>query len=491
MNRVTEFVDSFIPKNLSKKRAESLKAELTCHIMDKADFYMDIGYDKMKSMNKAIEDFGTDENDKNFIFNEFEELYSEKNIFAVGAFIIIAVMNFLCLPLDLWVTSADFNRDPDPASAFMSFFMIFIVLGMIVFARIKKYRKTLTAIGIINTLLSVLLLASMYPQMAAYTMSSNLIYLADLLTPFSMGHMIVMATNGLLSMAIWVALLIIPAIYCFVTAVRIKRGAANSVANPKKTATVFVAVFAVATVVSCLLQPVGQKYVDDYPVWFDCFHNHISEESQKKFDEISLGDSYIEVSEKLRAEGYTTITDYEKTLDRLTKKQFRTDIKNFSFPDDYAVWFIPEKYVRGNGFIALRAENNIVNGKSVGNIDKHMYNEKEQTFGYSGVDFKHDMFAVMDNFRALKLGDTEPEVMSKFGDGFIYTKRFSIEDEKINTYYRIYFYGEMNPEAKLYHEANDHRYIEFLFVEGRLVRGVMYDHIYRENKKKVEYETVR
>ncbi len=490
MNRITDFVDSFIPDNIPKKEATLIRAELTCHIMDKVDFYKDIGYNDMESIDKAIADFGTDENDKNFIFNEFEELYSERSIFAVGAFIIIAVMNFLCVPLDLWVTSVDFNQDPDPQSALYSFCMIFVVLGMIAFARIKKYRKTLTAIGIINTLLSVLLLVSMYPQMAAYTMSSNLIYLIDLLTPFSMGHMIVMANNGLLSMAIWVALLFIPAIYCFVTAVRIKRGAAKTIDNPKKKAGIFAGVFFAVTVTSCLLQPVGEKYIDDYPVWFDCFYNYISEESQKKFDEISLGDSYSEVSEKLKAEGYTTTADYEKTLDRLTKKQFRTDMKKFIFPDDYVVWFMPDKYVKGNGFIALRYENNVVTGKSVGNIDKHMYNEKEQTFGYTGIDYKHDMFAVMDNFRALKLGDSEAEVMSKFGEGFVYTKRFSLQGVKRTNYYRIYFYGKTDPEAKRF-EGYDNRYIELIFEDGRLIRGVMYDHIYREYKHKVESEKVR
>ena len=42
MNRIAEFVDSFIPKNIPKKKALMLKAELTCHIIDKADFYKDV-----------------------------------------------------------------------------------------------------------------------------------------------------------------------------------------------------------------------------------------------------------------------------------------------------------------------------------------------------------------------------------------------------------------------------------------------------------------
>ncbi len=492
MNRITDFVDGFIPDNIPKKEATLIRAELTCHIMDKIDYYKEIGYNDMESFDKDVADFGTDECDKNFIFNEFEELYSERSIFAVGAFIIVAVMNYLCVPLDLWVTSADFNRDPDPAGAFMSFGMIFVVLGMIVFARIKKYRKTLTAIGIVNTLLTVVPLVSFYPQMAAYTMSSNLIYLVDLLTPFSMGHLVSMGENGLVSMAIWFATLLIPAIYCFITAVRIKKGKAGSVTNVQKTVTAIGIAFAVITIASCLLQPVSAKYVDDYPVWFNCFNNAVSDVSQKKFDEISLGDTYSEVGKNLREDGYTTIEDYEKTLDRLTRKQFRKDIADFNFPKNYDIWFMPDKHVKGNGFIALRAENNIITGMAVGNVDADMYNEKEQTFGYTSVDYKHDVLGAIYNFRSLKKGDSEPEVMSKFGSdaGFIYTKRFSVEGENRCNYYRIYSYGKIDPEAKKY-EGYDHRYIELLFENSKLVRGVMYDHIYRDYNNKVESETVK
>ena len=57
MNRITDFVDGFIPDNIPKKEATLIRAELTCHIMDKADFYKDIGYNDMESIDKAIADF--------------------------------------------------------------------------------------------------------------------------------------------------------------------------------------------------------------------------------------------------------------------------------------------------------------------------------------------------------------------------------------------------------------------------------------------------
>ena len=42
-----EFVDNFIPKNLSKKQKAKLKDELICHILDKKDYYEEIGYSEL------------------------------------------------------------------------------------------------------------------------------------------------------------------------------------------------------------------------------------------------------------------------------------------------------------------------------------------------------------------------------------------------------------------------------------------------------------
>ena len=491
MNRITEFIDSFIPKNIPKKKALMLKAELTCHIIDKADFYKEIGYDDMESINKAIEDFGTNENDKNFIFNEFEELYSEKSILGILAFIFISVMNYLCLPLDLWVTSADFNRDPDPVSAFISFSMIFVVLIMISFARIKKYRKTLISIGVINTLIAVTLLVSFYPQMAAFTLGYDIIYLIDKFTPFSVGHLIVSALESVFAMILWFGILIIPALYCFVEAIRIKKGTAKTVKNYKKKIIKFCIVFYVIATASCLLYPVSEKYVNEYPVWLDSYYNYVSNESEQKFNEIVIGNSYADVSNTLKSEGYMTIEEYENSLDRLTSKQFRYNLKKFDFEEGYDIWFKPDKYVSGNGFVGLKQEDGIIIAKSIGNINRKMYNEKNNNFGYSNSDFNHDMFAMFEYFRALNLGDTETDVIGRFGSdfGFIYTKFFSVEDGKEIHYYRIYCYGITNPEGKSY-EKNDSRYIELTFENGQLIKGTMYDKIYLDKGSEIRIESI-
>lgn len=499
MDRITGFVESFVPKNLPKKRADELREELTCHILDKADYYREIGYDKNDSIDKAIAAFGTDESSKNYILKEFEELYSERSIFGIIAFFIIAAMNALCVPLDIWVYSADFNRDPDPLGAFISFSMTFVVLLMITVARIKKYRKTLISIAVANTLIAGSLLCSFYPQMAAYTIGDNIIYLIDRFTPISVGNAITMHidslfTEGMIALVLQWAFLLVPAIYCIIEAVRIGKGKANPVKNPKNKVLVFCALFLASTAVSCLLQPASQRYVDDYPVWLDNYDNCISEESSQKFDEISIGDTYSEVSNFLSSEGYISIEQYRNSLDKLTKKQFDNNLKEFTFKDGFEVWFDPDpdKWIKGNGFVGIKKENDIITAVGIGNLNQDMYSGKYYNFGYWD-DYDHDIYGMIGNFRALNEGNSETEVMSKLtGDyGVIYTKIVSLEDGKKESYYRVYCHGEIDPEAKAYRDMFDERYVELFFENGKLTYGEMYDEIYLDKGSKVESESIR
>lgn len=488
MNRITEFVDSFIPKNISKKKSAILKDELTCHIMDKVDFYKEIGYDESESVNKAIEDFGTDEADKKFIFNEFEELYSEKSVLGILAFVIIALMNFMCYPLDLWVTSADFNRDPDSLSSFISFSMIFVVLIMIAFARIKKYRKTLISIGVINTIIAVTLLMSFYPQMAAYTMGFNIVYLIDNFTPFCIGH--ISAIEDIFGMLFWFGFLIVPSLYCFIEAFRIKRGRAKEIKNPKKKVAIFSGIFLAIAIASALLYPVSEKYIDDYPVWFRESNNYISDETSQIYNEISIYDKYSETDNHLSFAGYVPVEQYGNTLDRVRKKQFNKNLEKFDFAEGYEIWFKPDEKIQGNGFVGIKQENGIITGKAIGNLEENMY-MGTGNFGYWN-DSEDDMFTMLDYFGSLKKGDAEVEVMSRFGSefGFVYAKRNTLENGKEINYYRIHCYGLVDPDAKKDIDRDDDRYIELTFENGVLVKGTMYDKVKLENGSEVKTENI-
>ena len=60
MNKISNFIDEFIPKNISKKRRLLLTNELENHLLDKSNFYKEIGYPEEESIQKAIDDFIAD-----------------------------------------------------------------------------------------------------------------------------------------------------------------------------------------------------------------------------------------------------------------------------------------------------------------------------------------------------------------------------------------------------------------------------------------------
>lgn len=491
MSKISDFIDEFVPKNLSKKRRLLLIRELENHLFEKIDFYKEIGYGDEDSKEKAIADFGTDEDMKKSIFNEFEELYSEKRFLAILSLFGILLMNYLCFPLDIWVTSADFNDDPTPLSSLISFGMILAVCGLITFARVKKYRKMLVSIGVANFVIGGVFLLNFYSQCAVYSIAHNLVYLIDVFTPASIGDYIVYGDYNVVSLVVWEAIPFIFAIYCFIVAVKIKRGSAKNIINPKKKIIIFSVVFSMVAILTSALLPKGLAYNNDYKVWFNEYNNFISDESETMFDNISVGDSYYNVSNMLISQGYTTAKAYEETLDRIELKQFRNSYEKFNFADGYEVWFKIENRPIGNGFVGIKQENGIIIAKGIGNLEETMYDD-ENNFGYSEIEFNHNMHLMTDYFRSLEKGNSEAEIMNRFDVdlGSVYSKRFSIENEVEKHYYRLYCYGIVNPQEKNWYEKRDNRYIELTFENGTLKSAIMYDKIYLDKKSKIIFEAV-
>ena len=493
MNRISEFADSFVPKNLSKKRKNALKQEIICHVLDKADYYQELGYTEEESISKATEDFGTDEDMKKNILSEFEELYSEKTIFGLLAGLLIFIMNWLCFPLDIWVASADFNRDPDPAGTFASFFMIFIVLALIVFARIKKYRKMLLCIGISNILVLGILLWCFYPQMAGQAMAYNLAYLIDRFTPLLLGKENIVSSFMLV--IAWCGIPLIFALYSVVASVLLKTGRIYDVKNPRKKCIITGAVFAAVTLITCMLQPTGQRYIDDYPVWINAYDMYISEETEDLYGRIKTGDSFQTAEKILISEGFRSFEEYRGHLDKLTKKQFDADIADLTFAEGYTIYFHPEKYIKGQGLVGIREKDGIVTGVAIGNVSRYMYDSKNQTFGYANTYIWSrwdDINEVKEYFSLLNTGDDEYGVMLPFGTyyGEIYSKRKYTENGRDKTYYRIHFYGLMHSEKKHEYERNDSCYIELTFLDGKLENGALYTDTYEDGERNIYMDEI-
>ncbi len=484
MNRITDYVNSIIPDNIPKKKKQQLYDELLSHAYDRKDYYTEIGFDENTSTEKALADMGEGETVKNSIRVNFEELYVERTWWAFAAAAVVLAMNILCFFTGMWVMSADFNDEPTAFTAFVSFMMIFVMLFEIAFARVKKYRKTLVGIGIANVLVAGNFLMCFYPQSAFYVLDLNIICLLERFTPLYMNDFLEYYVGGMFYISC-IVFLALCSMYCFVMAVLIKKGRAETVKSAKMKLFVFTAVYFAVAVASSAIYPWSEAYEQNYPMWFSEYISGICEETSELYDNINLLDDYNTAAEYLTASGWVSTAAYEKTLDKVTLKQFRGEIRRFGFVEGYEVWFTPDesKNIKGNGFIALqKSVDNKITGKRVGNINADMYSSNSG-FGYSRVDYvRDDMQELMSAFDNLKKGDREEDVLAVFGSdkgvvyqyGEFYTKAAFIENGNVKTYYRLYSYGTVYPEEKSYYDRVKSRCYEFTFENGLLTQGNMY-----------------
>lgn len=88
---VEDYLDSVIPQKISEATKSRLRAELECHIHDRADFYMEIGYDEDAAFEKAVEQMGEGEEVK----TEFESLYNDSTLKGVLLFLGMCTVNWL------------------------------------------------------------------------------------------------------------------------------------------------------------------------------------------------------------------------------------------------------------------------------------------------------------------------------------------------------------------------------------------------------------
>ena len=491
MNKITEFVEDFIPKNLSKKQKEKLKEELTCHILDKKDYYVDLGYGEEESIEKAIEDFCTDENDKAYINSEFENLYSERTWFAVFSAIAVAAINMVCLFSGLWVQTADVKGDPEPVTVMIGFGFIFLVLLIVAVARIKMYRKSLVAAGIINILIPASMILCVYPQNAAFAIAYNSTYLTDILTPIYITDIMSSYAHDIFAYFLYWTIPVAIALYCFISAIRIKKGKAKRIKKPKVKIAIFSCVFLIFAVTSSLIYIPAKKHIDNYPKWFGVSYNRITESPESCFNEISIGDSYSDAVTILHSKGYVSVDEYKKSLDKITLKQFNGELRTYDFYDELEIWFIPDNAEYGNGFVGVKSIDGKITGIAIGDICKNVYVEKDSLFdksvyfGYNGANSErhYDVEAAIKHFGLLKKGDSEEIVLSQFIEkyGDVYGKYFSSENGNEKHIYRIYSENSAFEEVVWLVQLPDVRYFEFVFENGKLTNGAMYDREYVDN----------
>ena len=96
--RISEFIADYLPKRITKETRYKLQYELENHIYDRIDYYKEIGYSEEESLEKALKDFGDDEETKEQIKKEMGEIHGPDtlaDLFTFGIpFVVILTLSF-------------------------------------------------------------------------------------------------------------------------------------------------------------------------------------------------------------------------------------------------------------------------------------------------------------------------------------------------------------------------------------------------------------
>ncbi|MGN0444703.1 MAG: permease prefix domain 1-containing protein [Acutalibacteraceae bacterium] len=468
---IKNYIDSIIPKNISKSRKKSISDEFESHIYEKIDFYEEIGYTKEQSIKKALEEMGESEEIRQSICDDFNELYYEKMWWPFGVGVGILLMNLAFGFAGCWVAGIEYMGDPHWLQTAASVIMIFIITAVFLYAIKRRYISTIVSIAISNFLIGISMLWCFYPQTAIWSAYYNLCYLIDKFTPVYAFDYFDKADNVCFRGSI--IFLIVVSIFCFVLAIFVEDMRRKTINKITKVIGLTAVVFSVAT---CILHPLSTEYRDNYKKWFDVYNSNISAKSMSVYNLLNEAESYDEAVSILKSENYISREEFEKTTDRNTLKRFRASMNDFNFFDNtYEVWFNTKEHIEGNGFIFIKKDkNNNLAAYGIGN-GCVMFEADSLDFGVSFIGFNQndDMQNIMKEFKTLKVGDKENDVMSFFGkeQGSVYTIFTEKDDGKTNNYYRVRCCNyDSDEDYDLYKEY----YIELTFEDGILTDGCLY-----------------
>ncbi len=88
---VEDYISKIIPDKIADSTKAELRAEIECHIYDKAEFYMEIGYDEEAAFQKAVDEMGETKD----VREEFESLYKDSTLKGILLFLGMCTINLL------------------------------------------------------------------------------------------------------------------------------------------------------------------------------------------------------------------------------------------------------------------------------------------------------------------------------------------------------------------------------------------------------------
>ena len=403
---VEDYLNSVIPEKISEATKTRLRAELECHISDRADFYMEIGYVEDSAFTKAIEQMGEGEEVK----TEFESLYNDSTLKAV-------LLLFLILFFDLLAAISNFGGAQfllffdEHISMFSSFESLVISVSVVCFnilLIIYSYRnhrtKKLKALGYANLIMSAIpfIFNSLYYPFSYLVFEA----IADLTNTSDFFHF----SDFRFYMAEFVSLPM--CICCFGLLFRLKKCVKY---KRRKNISFFKISFVVISfflsVSACGLyfcnNPVSEYFnhsglaylVEEYLV-----EPLKSDSTEKLFDSITGDTDFSQADEMLKKDGFIPHTDIEKYLsDKEDLDRYEFELQYILNGTEEIVYTRPDEgYISYlNGCIILYpAETGKIKYKKI--IDADDYYTK-----------KDDTAKAKELFEAFRFADDKKTVLSK------------------------------------------------------------------------------
>lgn len=473
-DKIKSYIQSVLPVNLSDAKRKALYDELCCHILDRYEFYKEIGFSDEESTQKAIHDMGEDEETTDYIRNEFDELYFEKTWWAVLAFFGVLVLNAIAGVFGVWVVAGDSLGPPSILRTVVSFLMVTAILFGTWAAYHFGCRKTLIALGTAEVMVAVSLLFCFFPQAAFYSFFNAIFYLLDRFTPLILADASNIFLESFCAFAGMVFLLLLGLI-SFILSAHIKRHGMPTQELRLSTQISAVAFLLIAVLSVCLLRP-SLEYFHDYPVWFDENSDSIDEDTAVLYDELCNIRNYNEAKAYLKTYGYISTDEYIQTLTPNDVKKFEKNFNqiDFFFDEDYEVFFNPQRTkmgdnynYRSNAFLYLQGSGDgTLTGIGVGN-GMTLYG----TYGETVIAKEsNNTSACLEAFQALRAGDSKQKVLENNGEKFgeLYTEFRTYTNQSTNEYYRFV----CDPQSSnMFDEKQVPLYLEFYFENGVLTDG--------------------
>ncbi len=146
---VEDYLNSVVPKNISDSTKTEILAEIECHIYDKAEFYIEIGYDEETAFQRAVDEMGESED----VREEFNAIYKDSNLMAGICAVGILICNLIALFTGFPYFLIDTLSEPSAFIVLLSSLFTSAVLLVIFHARNNKYYNRLFAIGVATALM--------------------------------------------------------------------------------------------------------------------------------------------------------------------------------------------------------------------------------------------------------------------------------------------------------------------------------------------------